>query len=130
VERARLERAYREDLARGGWSIRNPNLVRDNRRGRRSASRDSDERDEVRYTLEQVREMQMRFLVDFRSTLDQFGSNLLPPSMGQVGTHSVIQTELLREQNYLIKQLTSTARHPGARYAKTELAAGFGAVGF
>lgn len=88
-------------------------------------------RGEQTFTLAQVQAMQVRFLEDMRSMLDRFGGNLAPdPGMGQLGTHAVVQTDLLREQNQLIKRLASTASHPGARYASTEMAASFGTVGF
>ncbi len=73
-------------------------------------------------TVAQMRAMQFEFLGSLQGMSNQFGGNLLP--------QNIAQTDLLREQNQILKTLTSGVSQPGARYARTELSAAFVGVGF
>jgi hypothetical protein len=71
-------------------------------------------RDE-RYSVEQVLSAQFDFLRELRSTLDQFGSNIILDE-GQLGTHAAVQTELQRALVGEVRNLAAGARQPASRY--------------
>ena len=81
-------------------------------------------------TEEDFRRMSFDLLRSLHGTIGQFGSNVDGPGIGQVATHAYAQTELLREQNDIMRGLSSTVRGPGARYAAVELTAAGHGVGF
>jgi hypothetical protein len=77
----------------------------------------------------EARAMQFEFLTGMQGALNEFGSNIwAAPSVGggQTATHTWAMVNLLREQNLLIRSMTRTMHHPGAKHARTELAAHFG----
>lgn len=86
-------------------------------------------RDEERtYTVAELRRMQVEFLQGLQGITNQFGSNVRLDA-GPLATHAHVQTELLRDVARELRGLSSSTRHPGSRYARTELAAAFGGVG-
>ena len=80
------------------------------------------------------REAQFEFLNSLQGITNQFGGNLFPPGtfdgIGVAATHSVAQTDLLRQVNKNVQYLGRSIRTPATRYTRIELgAAGLG-VGF
>lgn len=130
-ERAQLERDYRNQLIDAGASIRNPNLVRGERGGRRSAQmravRDAAAREDG-LTAADVRRMHTEFLAGLQGMLNQFGGNLTSDNT-QTATNTWQTSKLMVEQNRMLDRLTRGVQHPGSKYARNEMMLGFGGVG-
>ncbi|MGQ0669745.1 MAG: hypothetical protein ACT4PO_08760, partial [Actinomycetota bacterium] len=90
--------------------------------------------EEPRLTKAEARQVFDEWLRGLQGVLNQFGGNLFPPGafagMEQAGTQSIVQTALLREVVRETRSLRSSVRHPGSRYARSELTAAFDGVAF
>lgn len=79
---------------------------------------------------EEFRRMSFDFLTGLQGVTNQWGSNVtMGGDMAQVASHAGAQTMLLREQNRVLDRLTRSVQHPGAKYARVELAGLYGGVG-
>jgi hypothetical protein len=123
------ERAGDRRLAPGSALLRPALRHAAERRGTREAremARRNAQAEGKGLTAADIRRMQVEFLNSLQGINNQFGGNLF----GQLGTHAHAQTNLIREQNGILRTLASGVRHPGARYARNELTAAFDGVAF
>lgn len=95
-------------------------------RGAREAKANAEEKKGL--TEADFRRMSFDLLSSLHGVIGQFEGNTNESGMGQVATHAVAQTSLIRDQNKMIGQLVGNQWHPGAAYAGTQLSAtGIGA---
>lgn len=125
-----LTRAEREGLSGFGGAAAG-SLVREaQRRAQRDRKRDGADKDEKPLTRAELNRALFEFVTSLHGVIGQFGSNISLDDLGQVATHSYVQTSLLHEQNDLIRRLTAGAGFSGTAYARADLAAAGLGAGF
>jgi len=114
--------AHRPLRESGGRGVKGVGTRPEKGRGGKEAA------EEKGMTEADFRRMSFEFLSSLHGIVGQFGGNTNEGAMGQVATHAVAQTSLIRDQNKMIGQLVGGMWHPGAAYAGTQLSAtGIGA---
>jgi hypothetical protein len=123
------DRERRRLRALGGASL----VRRAEREARRQAGKDGDGGGKG-LTEADFRRLSFDFLSNLHGVVGQFGSNIgegMPGGGGgEVRTHLWEQTQLLREQNKLLTDVSGSVRSPATRTARTELTATQWGVGF
>ncbi len=92
-------------------------------RGMRGAREAKPNAEEKGLTEADFRRMSFEFISSLNGVIGQFEGNTNESGMGQVATHAVAQTSLIREQNQMMGKLVGSMWHPGAAYAGTQLSA-------